>query len=188
MKFDIKKLNVFYGIEAGTWDIVDVEQQKNEDQLTFNKDYDIFLNFDKNSFEQKITKKDKIEKTLWSINDKIEWFMDFWITDRWNVDIEDWQDIQYLKKVVWEINNTIKEYISWQRKAKNDLNKKMNSFIDKTDNKEKGKKLKWFLSKLEGRKKETTLDKVASSIPWTDRLKNNAEGRLNNTERMSDSA
>jgi len=188
MKFDIKKLNVFYGPETqNIWNMVDIEKKENRDQLKFNKDYDNFLTApdEKMSFAQKLNIENKVKYTLWNINEKMEWLMDFGLTDGWEVDIDDWHDTQYLKEVAWEINNAAKDYISWQWKAKNTLNANMDSFITKLSTIEEkatsAENLKWFLNKLEDNKRETTLNKVASHIHWIDNIWNN------NSERISDS-
>ncbi len=170
MKFKLKKLNICYWPETqDIWDIVEVKQQKNEDQLSFsNKDYDNFLTSPdtKLKFSDKMTIKDKIENTLSNINSKLEWLMDFWITDRWEVSIEDGQDTQYLKEVSWEINKATNEFLEWQEQAKDNLSVGMDKFISKLSNiKEKAtsaENLKWFLNKLEDKKgTESTLNKVA---------------------------
>ena len=178
MKFDLKKLNILYWPETqDIWDIVEVKKQENEDSLELKTDYDKFLtDFDtKMKFDQKMNIQSKIEKTLTNINNNMEWLMDFWLTDRWEIDIDEGQDTQYLKEIAWEINNVTKEYINWQEQAKNSLNNNMDKFINKLSNIEKkatsAENLKWFLNKLEDKKKDNTLHKIASFIPWSESVK-----------------
>ncbi len=179
MKFKIKELFIINGPETQKeWDIIEVKKEKNKDQLKISdKGYDNFLTSPdtKLKYEDKIDLKNKIQNTLSNINSKLEWLIGFWFTDKWKANIEYWQDTKYLKEVSWEINNATREFIKWQEKAKDNLNNGMDSFTDKLSwIKEKAtsaENLKNFLNKSEDKKGKSTLNKIASFIPWSEYVK-----------------
>ena len=182
MKLKIKELLILNWPETqNIWDVVEVEQKKNEeDNLKFDyKKYANFIIWDTEINLNKMDRiSDKVEHTLQNIDSKLDWLMNFGLMhlDRWEIDIEDGQDTQYLKEVAWEINKAINDFVKWVENSKNDFDNKFDDFSDKLSGIEEkalsAKNLKSFLNKLDTKERDNTLDNVANYIPWWNSIVN----------------